>query len=41
VVWETDAVHPLAVTLIVGPTTPLVVAYAVPRLFVYFTESAK
>src|SRR5580765_3863813 len=25
----------------VGPTTPLVVAYAVPRLLVYFTESAK
>src|SRR5207244_10595291 len=25
----------------VGPTTPVVVAYAVPRLFVYFTESAK
>src|SRR5204862_310687 len=25
----------------VGPTTPLVVAYCVPRLLVYFTESAK
>src|SRR5213596_3326373 len=25
----------------VGPTTPVVVAYAVPRLVVYFTESAK
>src|SRR6184192_3826425 len=25
----------------VGPTTPLVVANAVPRLVVYFTESAK
>src|SRR5881394_3582665 len=25
----------------VGPTTPLVVAYAVPRFVVYFTESAK
>src|SRR5438874_10195666 len=25
----------------VGPTTPLVVLYAVPRLFVYLTESAK
>src|SRR6266513_343937 len=25
----------------VGPTTPVVVAYAVPRLLVYFTESAK
>src|SRR5213596_2516254 len=25
----------------VGPTTPLVVLYAVPRLLVYFTESAK
>src|SRR5206468_10904395 len=25
----------------VGPTTPLVVAYAVPKLLVYFTESAK
>src|SRR5258708_13885571 len=25
----------------VGPTTPVVVLYAVPRLLVYFTESAK
>src|SRR5438477_7004817 len=25
----------------VGPTTPLVALYAVPRLLVYFTESAK
>src|SRR5437867_9262028 len=25
----------------VGPTTPLVVAYAVPKFVVYFTESAK
>src|SRR5437762_5136723 len=25
----------------VGPTTPVVVAYWVPRLLVYFTESAK
>src|SRR5262245_49488336 len=25
----------------VGPTTPLVVLYCVPRLLVYFTESAK
>src|SRR5262249_42315873 len=41
VVCDTVAVKPSAVTVIVGPTTPLVVAYAVPRLFVYFTESAK
>src|SRR6266705_7012604 len=41
VVWDTLAVNPLAVTVMVGPTTPLVVAYAVPRLLVYFTESAK
>src|SRR5436309_2661866 len=41
VVWDTVAVHPLAVNVMVGPTTPLVVAYAVPRLLVYFTESAK
>src|SRR5882762_5732203 len=41
VVCDTVAVNPLAVTAMVGPTTPLVVLYAVPRLFVYFTESAK
>src|ERR1700704_193317 len=41
VVWVTLAVNPLAVTTMGGPTTPLVVAYAVPRLLVYFTESAK
>src|SRR5712664_3626173 len=41
VVWVTFAVNPSAVTVMVGPTTPLVVAYAVPRLLVYFTESAK
>src|SRR5438270_2202476 len=41
VVWVTLAVNPFAVTVIVGPTTPVVVAYAVPRLLVYFTESAK
>src|SRR5439155_15165809 len=41
VVWDTLAVNPLAVTVMVGPTTPVVVAYAVPRLLVYFTESAK
>src|SRR5690242_3270503 len=44
VVWETVAVHPSAVTLIVGPTTPLVVAYCrppAPTTLVYFTESAK
>src|SRR5881394_2041851 len=41
VVWVTLAVNPSAVTVIVGPTTPLVVLYAVPRLLVYFTESAK
>src|SRR5712672_2983597 len=41
VVCDTVAVKPLAVTVIVGPTTPVVVAYAVPRLLVYLTESAK
>src|SRR5258708_5337017 len=41
VVCVTVAVKPSAVTAIVGPTTPVVVAYAVPRLLVYFTESAK
>src|SRR3979490_137925 len=41
VVCVTVAVKPSAVTTIVGPTTPLVVLYAVPRLLVYFTESAK
>src|SRR3989442_5773069 len=41
VVWLTVAVNPSAVTLMFGPSTPLVVLYAVPRLFVYFTESAK
>src|SRR5258708_27619936 len=41
VVCDTVAVKPSAVTAMVGPTTPLVVAYAVPRLLVYFTESAK
>src|SRR2546423_164908 len=41
VVWVTLAVNPSAVTVMVGPTTPLVVLYAVPRLLVYFTESAK
>src|SRR5258705_4504763 len=41
VVCDTVAVKPSAVTAIVGPTTPVVVAYAVPRLLVYFTESAK
>src|SRR5712691_3502330 len=41
VVSDTVAVNPLAVTVMVGPTTPVVVAYAVPRLLVYFTESAK
>src|SRR6267378_4907616 len=41
VVCVTLAVNPLAVTVMVGPTTPVVVAYAVPRLLVYFTESAK
>src|SRR5467141_3925545 len=41
VVCVTLAVNPSAVTVIVGPTTPVVVAYAVPRLLVYFTESAK
>src|SRR5207253_6232078 len=41
---ETVAVHPSAVTVIVGPTTPLVVAYSTPpapTVLVYFTESAK
>src|SRR5712671_6687628 len=41
VVCDTVAVKPSAVTVIGGPTTPLVVLYAVPRLLVYFTESAK
>src|SRR2546426_11851573 len=34
-------VEPLSDGTLVGPTTPLVVANAVPRLVVYFTESAK
>src|SRR6266550_34028 len=41
VVCDTVAVKPSAVTMIVGPTTPLVVLYAVFRLLVYLTESAK
>src|SRR5216117_4155440 len=41
VVWDTVAVNPSAVTAMVGPTTPLVTLYCVPRLLVYFTESAK
>src|SRR5262245_51587830 len=41
VVWDTVAVNPSAVTVMVGPTTPLVTLYAVPRLLVYLTESAK
>src|SRR6266536_1908710 len=41
VVCDTVAVEPSAVTAMVGPTTPLVTLYAVPRLLVYFTESAK
>src|SRR5258705_12524027 len=41
VVCVTVAVKPSAVTAMVGPTTPVVVEYAVPRLLVYFTESAK
>src|SRR6267378_3811430 len=41
VVCDTVAVKPSAVTVMVGPTTPLVVLYAVPRLLVYLTESAK
>src|SRR5438046_7602398 len=41
VVCDTVAVKPSAVTVIVGPTTPVVVLYAVPRLLVYLTESAK
>src|SRR5213076_498572 len=41
VVCDTVAVNPLAVTAMVGPTTTLVTLYAVPRLLVYFTESAK
>src|SRR6266542_3148089 len=41
VVCDTVAVKPSAVTAMVGPTTPLVTLYAVPRLLVYFTESAK
>src|SRR5882762_7659736 len=41
VVCDTVAVKPSAVTVMVGPTTPVVVLYAVPRLLVYFTESAK
>src|SRR6266540_1185056 len=40
VVCDTVAVKPSAVTAMVGPTTPLVTLYAVPRLLVYFTESA-
>src|SRR5258705_7574895 len=41
VVCDTVAVKPLADTTMVGPITPLVVLYSVPRLRVYFTESAK
>src|SRR2546422_2429335 len=41
VVWDTLAVNPSAVPVMVGPMTPLVVLYAVPRLLLYFTESAK
>src|SRR5260370_34957382 len=41
VVCDTVAVKPFAVTVIVGPTTPLVVLYAVFRVLVYLTESAK
>src|SRR2546422_5577132 len=41
VVWDTVAVNPSAVTVMVGPTTPLVTLHAVPRLLLYFTESAK
>src|SRR6266550_4547263 len=41
VVCDTVAVKPSAVTAMVGPTTPLVTLYCVPRLLVYFTESAK
>src|SRR5882762_2298422 len=41
VVCDTVAVKPSAVTVTVGPTTPLVALYAVPRLLVYLTESAK
>src|SRR6267378_917964 len=41
VVCVTVAVKPSAVTAMVGPTTPVVVEYAVPRLLVYFTESAR
>src|SRR5438034_4067127 len=41
VVCDTVAVNPSAVTAIVGPTTPLVTLYWVPRLLVYFTETAK
>src|SRR5438445_9742230 len=41
VVCFTHAVQPSADVAMVGPTTPLVVANAVPRLVVYFTESAK
>src|SRR5712672_3866127 len=41
VVCDTVAVKPLAVTAMVGPTTPLVTLYAVPKALVYLTESAK
>src|SRR6185295_11002008 len=41
VVCDTVAVKPSAVTVIVGPRTPLVVLYIVPSALVYLTESAK
>src|SRR6185503_7312550 len=41
VVCDTVAVKPSAVTVIVGPRTPLVVLYMVPNALVYLTESAK
>src|SRR6185295_5311833 len=41
VVCDTVAVKPSAVTVIVGPRTPRVVLYAVPKALVYLTESAK
>src|SRR2546427_4752 len=40
-VCVTHAVQPSADVAMVGPTTPLVVENAVPKLVVYFTESAK
>src|SRR2546422_11604802 len=41
VVCFTHAVQPSADVAMVGPTTPLVVANAVPRLVADFTETAK